>query len=391
MRRWIALTLAVLTALGAVLALRVHAAGEVTFTVINDVFVPSVTDDTMPLRRNGQSYVPYSVLLRLITVKVHNNKTLQRLLVYDFDHTLTFDLASGMAYDDAGTLYEPNAIRHNGTIYVPVSVICRVFGFTSSYITSSPIGNIVRISSEEITVPDEVLAVRAAERMQQLYDDYLASKKEPEEPVPPVDPEPENPNDEQKVPKLVFLEFEGALNDATERILDILSVRGYTASFFVSEADTPKEDTLRRVFAEGHTIGIFASKEKAASADMMRESIERTSDAVRGVLHTRPRLLCVPDVAELDTAQRDALIADGYRIWEANADPYADDRTATGIRLNVERLLQRMTRSAVIRLTSNDAVAEALPGILDYLKNEGATVLAIREWDTPINGAREVR
>lgn len=138
-------------------------------------------------------------------------------------------------------------------------------------------------------------------------------------------------------------------------------------------------------------VGILAPQDKAAGDDAMRTAIAETSDALRDVLHTRPRLLCVPGSASLSMAARDALVADGYRIWEKNVDPKADDRTAASIRLNVEYLLKKMTRSAVVRLTSNDAVAEALPGMLDYLKNEGSSVLAIREWDTPINGAREVR
>lgn len=393
MKRTIALALVLLTALGACLGLRVRAAGDVTFTVVNDLFVPTMSDGNMPLRRNGQSYLPYTMLTWLITVKVYYNKEYQRLLVYDTDRmlTMTFDLAAGIAYDDAGTELKPNAIRYNGTIYVPVSVICQVFGFTSSYITSSELGNVVRISTEEVTVPDDVLVVRAAGRMQQIYNDYLAAKQPGQTPGTPVGPDPKPTDDPQKAPKLVYLAFEGPLNDATDRMLDILAAHGATASFFIGASDVQREDTLRRMFAEGHMVGILAPQDKTVTEDAMRGAISDTSDALRDVLHTRPRLLCVPGSAGLSMAARDVLVADGYRIWEKNVDPRADDRTAAGIRLNVEYLLKKMTRSAVVRLTSNDAVAEALPGMLDYLKNEGSSVLAIREWDTPINGAREVR
>ena len=393
MKRTIAFTLVLLTALGACLGLRVRAAGDVTFTVVNDLFVPTMSDANMPLRRNGQTYLPYTMLTWLITVKVYYNKEYQRLLVYDTDRmlTMTFDLAAGIAYDDAGTELKPNAIRYNGTIYVPVSVICQVFGFTSSYITSSPLGNVVRISTEEVTVPDGVLVVRAAERMKQIYQDYLATKQPGQEPGTPADPDPKPTDDPQKTPKLVYLAFEGPLNDATDRMLDILAAHGATASFFIGASDAQREDTLRRMFAEGHTVGILAPQDKTMTEDAMRGAISDTSDALRDILHTRPHLLCVPGSAGLSMAARDVLVADGYRIWEKNVDPRADDRTAAGIRLNVEYLLKKMTRSAVVRLTSNDTVAEALPGILDYLHGEGSSVIAIREWDTPINGAREVR
>ena len=99
----------------------------------------------------------------------------------------------------------------------------------------------------------------------------------------------------------------------------------------------------------------------------------------------------MPGSRSLTQEQRDALIGAGYRLWEDNLDPRADERSAYSVRANVRTILQSMERNAVVRLLSNEASAEALPGILSDLSRTGHDIQVIREWHTPVNSAQEMR
>ena len=372
------------------------AAPSVIFTAVNDVFTPNMTDETMPVRIGGQVYTPYSLLTRLLTVSTHYNTTLQRLMVYNFDHTLTFDLANSITYDDSGIVYSYNAVRRNGTIYIPISLVCQVFGYYYSYITASPLGPVVRVNTGDVTISDAVLVERGGDRMQQIYDAYVSSlapeEEEPDdEPAAPDTPSAPDEPEETSTPGNVYLAFEGQLGPETDAILDTLSQWGVKAAFFISgEVTGDNADRLRRIFAEGHAVGLYAPGEYASMQDML-DALSAQNEAMRSVIRCGTRLLWMPGSSGLSQQQRDALINAGYRLWEDNLDPRAEVRTAYSVRVNVRTLLRGMERSAVVRLLNNEASAEALGGIISDLRSRDNTILTIREWDTPINGAREIR
>ncbi len=373
------------------------AAPSVIFTAINDVITPNMSDSTMPVRIGGQVYTPYSFLTRLLTISTHYNTTLQRLMVYNFDHTLTFDLANSITYDDAGIVYSYNAVRRNGSIYIPISLVCQVFGYYYSYITSSPLGPVVRVNTGDVSISDETLVERASGRMQQIYDAYVDSLAPPEEepddePDSPDTPsQPDDQTEEETSPGNVYLAFEGELGAETDSILDTLSQWEVKAAFFVSgDVTGDNADRLRRIFAEGHAVGLYAPGEYTSMQDML-DALSAQNEALRSVIHCGTRLLWMPGSAGLSQEQRDALINAGYRLWEDNLDPRADVRTAYSVRVNVRTLLRGMERSAVIRLMNNEASSGALGGVISDLRGQDNTILTIREWDTPINGAREIR
>ncbi len=398
MKRFAAVLALLCLTLAVLCAMHVSAAPSVTFTVINDVFTQNLSSGQMPVRIGGQVYIPYNTLSRLMSVKYYYNEKEQRVLVYNFDYTLTFDLANSISYDESGVVYSHNAVRRSGTIFLPAALICNKFGFYFSYITSAPLGPIVRINTEEVTVPDSVLVEKAQERMQQIYDAYVASIEpstdnpgDTSNPVTPSDPGGQNPPaGDLSAPANVYLAFEGPLNETTGGILDSLSQWDEKAAFFIAGEVDGQRDTLRRIFAEGHTIGLYVPGQYASSDELLR-ALDEQNEALCAVLHTKARLVWMPGSRQLTQQQRDALIGAGYRLWEDNLDPRADMRTAYSVRVNVRNILRGMQYSAVVRLLSNEASAEALPGILSDLRQAGNSVQTIREWSTPVNSAREIR
>ncbi len=373
-------------------AVQTAAAPSVIFTAVNDVFMQNLTAELMPVRIGGQVYIPYTTLSRLMTVGIYYNEKEQRVLVYNFDYTLTFDLANTITYDEAGVVYSHNAVRRSGTVFVPAALVCEKFGYYYSYITAAPLGPIVRINSEEVTVPDSILVSKAQARMQQIYDAYMAaSAPDPAQPdAPPDNPSAPDGGKEEPDPASVYLVFEGELTGYTAGILDTLSERGQKAAFFISGGIGEHRDALRRIFAEGHTVGLYAPGQYASAQERL-EALEVLNAQLSGVLCTRARLVWMPDSRHLTQQQRDALIGAGYRLWEDNVDPRADVRNGYSVRVNVRNLVQKMQRSAVVRLLCNEASAEALPGVLGDLRQAGNDIRVMREWNTPVNGAREIR
>lgn len=364
-------------------------APTVIFTAINDA-VQSLSANTMPVRVGGQVYVPYTTLSRLSPISVYYNVREQRVLVYNFDYTLNFDLANSITYDESGVVYSYNAVRRSGTIFVPISLVCQKFGFSYSHITVPPYGSVIRINTEAPILTDSEFVDRYLSRMEQVYDTYVESlAPEPSDPDTPEEPAEPSQQDEPE-PVAVSLAFEGPLTAETESILDSLENAGEQAAFFISGDVSEWRSTLRRILGEGHTIGLYAPGEYA-SVDELLSALQAQNDALCEVLHTRARLVWMPGSRSLTQEQRDALIGAGYRLWEDNLDPRADERSAYSVRANVRTILQSMERNAVVRLLSNEASAEALPGILSDLSRTGHDIQVIREWHTPVNSAQEMR
>ncbi len=394
MKRLAAAAMLLFVLLSLVPAPRTAAASDVIFTAVNDVFVSNLSADTMPVRIGSQMYVPHSTLARLLTVKTYYNEKEQRLLVYNFDHVLTFDLANSITYDETGVVYSHNAVRRSGTVFVPAPLVCEKFGYYYSYITSAPLGPVVRINSEAVTVPDSVLIEKAQGRMQQIYDAYIAStapdpggQTDPD--LPPADPDQPEPGDPEYSPS-VYLAFTGEPGSDAGAVLDALAQSQTTAAFFVSGDLAACRQTLRRIFSEGHTLGLYAPGPHT-SAEALLSGLEQQNELLSEILHTKTRLVFIPGCRSLAQSTRDALAAAGYRLWEDNVDPRSESRSGYSVRVNVRNMVSGMQYSAVVKLLCNASSAEALPGIVRDLQSAGSELLTIREWDTPINSAREIR
>ncbi|MEG1593920.1 MAG: hypothetical protein RR350_05870, partial [Oscillibacter sp.] len=132
-RKWAALLLAVL--LLCQLAAPAGAAETVYYTAVNEN-VLELNDATMPFWSGGYLYVP-SAVFRKLNLGLAPNNLKGNLIAYDMgDRTqyLIFDLNSGTVADGRGNGYYPGAVRRNGAIFLPVSVMAKAFGFTYSNI-----------------------------------------------------------------------------------------------------------------------------------------------------------------------------------------------------------------------------------------------------------------
>ena len=375
-------------------------AHAVTLTAINDSILP-LDESTMPARLGGETYVPYSVFTTLGVSASENDGVLD---LSANDETLSFSTAEGYVYDQNLNSYSTPAYEMNGTVYVPVKLCCAKFGFTYSSLTLQG-ENVLRVADGSAQSDSAFIAAHT-KVIENTIDDYKDSTSESDRsnntntnpaPAKPVD------NDTIEIPKVeekpakkpirVYLAYYGAPNENTAAVLDTLSESGRTAAFFlpVKSADWT-DDTVRRIAAEGHTLALLLDEDEKASGDALVEQLTLANERLRLLTGVQTRIVSVSTgCAQLSRAQRDALIAAGYRLWDATLDAGDEKGTAARAYAETAQRFSETDAAVVLRLHHSAATAEALSALSAYMTRQGIPSGTISLALTPINGADETR
>lgn len=191
-------------------------------------------------------------------------------------------------------------------------------------------------------------------------------------------------------PSTVYLTFDdGPTTSITPKILDILKEKGVKATFFIIDYGKDKEDLVKRIVEEGHSIGIHGGtheyKDVYSSAnaylnglDYMKEKIKNTTGLETNIIrfpggssNTVSRKYCegVMTILTNETVKR------GYRYfdWNVMSGDSGDVHDATGVYNNVIMGL-KPTRANVVLMhdfSGNNKTLEALPNIIDYGMSNG--------------------
>ena len=191
----------------------------------------------------------------------------------------------------------------------------------------------------------------------------------------------------------MYLTFCGAPDKNTAAVLDTLSESGRTAAFFlpVKSADWT-DDTVRRIAAEGHTLALLLDADEKASGDALVEQLTLANERLRLLTGVQTRIVSVSTgCAQLSRAQRDALIAAGYRLWDATLDAGDEKGTAARAYAETAQRFSETDAAVVLRLHHSAATAEALAALSAYMTRQGIPSGTISLAITPINGADETR
>lgn len=392
---------AVLLAALLLLSLAPASASGITLTAVNDSFLP-LTASSMPIRRSGELYVPYSVFTGTLGLRAFYDSQQQMLVMQGTSTTLTFSLSQSYVYDQNMNSFSSPAYSTSGGIFVPVRLICGQFGLSYSSISATG-ADVLRICNDNAVLSDHVFINSAASKIQDILDEYNngtpADGSGTTAPEPPpgggggtVDPLPETPDipaDQPIVrPSLVYLAFAGAPNGNTAAILEVLHTYGRPSTFFLPAAQAWTGDLLRAIAADGHSFGLLLSAEEGASADAADAANERLRAATGLTTHI---IMIDGGCHQLTQAQRDALIGAGYRLWDPTLT--ANDETQTARRTANLVLTSFAATSApsVLRLHHTDETAAALSTVLRDMAIYRVASTSITLSDPPINLAGENR
>lgn len=367
-----------------------YASNDITLTAVNDAFLP-LSASTMPTRRGGAQYVPYTVFSGALGISGAYSAAEQTLVMSNGVISLRFDLSRGTVYDQNMNSYTTPAYWINGTVYVPVKLVCGKFGLTYSNISAA--APILRICNNTASLSDSAFVSASTNAIRNMLDAYQKPETPPTStpennttttPPPSVDPMTGQPVQTPVLkPRAVYLTYLGAPSDHTRDILNQLEAYDLKATFFVPADGTPLNETLlRQIVGRGHTIGFTL----LSSAKDMNRKLRVANNTLFRATGTVSHLLCISDGSEhLSTIQRKGLEQGGYRLWDAALDSRDHSVGAVQAADTMIRAFGRTTDAVVVRMGHYGVSARTTEIISAYLLQNFIPIQTITFTKTPIN------
>ena len=199
---------------------------------------------------------------------------------------------------------------------------------------------------------------------------------------------------------VIWLTFDdGPSAKLTPKVLDILKKENVKATFFVINYSASNEPIIKRIVAEGHTIGIhgysheyskiYKSKETFMSniytlQDKIYKSTGVKSMYIRfpgGSSNTVSRKYCKGIMTELTKE----VLAKGFKYfdWNISSGDAGGAKNAKAVYKNVTKSLSKKRGNLVLCHDIHQKTLEALPDIIKYAKKEGYTFARIDD-STPM-------
>lgn len=370
-------------------------ARALTLTAVNDTLLP-LDDSTMPQRLGGELYVPYSVFSSL---GVSSSLEGGVLSMSSNGETLNFSLDEGYVYDQNLNSYTSPAYNMNGTVYVPVTLCCGKFGL--GYSTISVAGETVLRVTDGTAQSDSSFASSKSGEIESAINTYRGNpdassdpQVQPETPPAPEEPPiPEVEEEPAQKPAHVYLAFYGVPTANTPAVLDELDSAGRLATFFLpTDVSTWTDDTIRRIVAEGHTPALLLDADSSAAAEDLVASLTAANERLALLTGVSTRIVSNQDgCAALTEAQRDALVAAGYRLWDAALDSGDATQSAARAYATTAQRFASTDATLVVQLHHSRTTAQTVQSLTAYMSRQGIPSSRITLSNTPINGAGDTR
>jgi len=193
---------------------------------------------------------------------------------------------------------------------------------------------------------------------------------------------PENPT--------VYLTFDDGPSKLTPKVLDILQEEGILATFFVcGDQIGSREDTLKRIVREGHTIGNHSYNhtysDLYASFSKFWDQIQRNEKLIEETVGIRPTLIRAPGGTgtNFDAFYFYLLDQAGYEVYDWDVDSGDSRRVgvpAGEIIREVKKAPLRHEMNVLLHDGSGHAESvKALPEIIRYFKDLGYSFAPLTE------------
>lgn len=200
-----------------------------------------------------------------------------------------------------------------------------------------------------------------------------------------------------QVVKSVYLTFDdGPTKEVTEAILDALKEKNVKATFFVVGKEIPqREAVLKRIYEEGHAIGLHSYshnfKKVYATTESFIEEMEETEAKINEVLGTQLDINIIRfpggSAGRLSEPMLEQLHNKGYKIydWNINLEDGVKPNLAPSQLVENAKKITRDSDQLIILghcNSNNRTTAEAIAGIIDYYQKRGYTFKPIDQSTT---------
>jgi len=351
------------------------------YTVANDTLL-ELTYSSMPVVKNGIVYVPYTFFTNNFDIRTIYDSSSRALMYGSFGKTLIFDMKNEVTYDSSMNAITQTGIYVKNQPFVPAEFVAEYFGLNYSLIGDGPI---VRIYNNNVTYPDSFLTTTFKTRMSEMKMSLINESSEedpPETVVPPSRPDNDPPPVEVIPIVDVYTAFKVSTGGMTDKVLDILKTENIRSAFFIDASDIIEcRNILRRIWFEGHTIGIFADAE---DKDIV-SAIEDANNDIKTILKLKTNLLMLEnsETTEYESVVRDNIKNAGYRYWQSNISYEANKKGL--IKDSVLDNLSDGENTKVLLLDDSESTINELESILDGIKSGSFRILSIDSYSLPIN------
>lgn len=364
---------------------------KVYFMSVNDIIL-DLEDETMPRMVNGVLYVPYTMFDRNSTNGVslgvfsQYSRIKGAVMIYGAGGTLLFDLNNGTAHFDS-VLCDGKAIIRNSMVFVPLDLVCDLFGLSWSWIVMER-GDVIRVKSEEVVLSDRDFATAATFAVEARYQKYLQNKNTPQQPTPsepPADPSPSDSpsvtpaptptvpdNQAEAEDARVYLGFRMEDGEGFAAVLRYLEENGVYAVFFCDvEEVAARDEDIRSLLASGHHIGLRLN---ADTLDGQLDEFREGNRLLSRIAHTQTFLCMSENLARSDREK----LTESVCLWQTTLDATPQGRGQTRqVNAVVEKVSPRRTYFAL--MDDSRQSARALTSILTQLTDRGANFLLATE------------
>ncbi|WP_408894138.1 polysaccharide deacetylase family protein [Paenibacillus taichungensis] len=188
-----------------------------------------------------------------------------------------------------------------------------------------------------------------------------------------------------QVRKVAYITFDDGPSDYTDSILDILREYDVKATFFmIGQHLNQHKDAVKRLVEEGSYPGLHSISHdyntlyKSGSSKSFIEEFTKEQEMVKDIVGFTPMLIRAPygSSPQIDEAFRGDIAAAGFKMWDWTIDSL--DWNLPGQPNKVVEQVKSSLRwdKEVILLHEREQTVQALPRILDLLKEKGYQIEA---------------
>lgn len=345
-----------------IMPLPAEAATNVIFTAVNETLL-DLNDETQPFSKNGELYVPYTVVSGgELGIYYSRLRDKAQVVLYRQRSVLTFDLARGTAEGD-GVSYSQTAIARNDVIFLPMSVLTSFFSLNYTY-TRISYGSLLRVKNASSVLTDAAFLDAADAMLAQQYARYErthgSSQTNPQQ--------SDTPRGQSTVHLVLTLDRA----DAAANALNTLRQYGaYATLAFPDTALAENGDALRRAAASGHAIALQID---ATNKESILRRIAAGNETLWRSANLKTRLVYL---TAADAATAETVAAAGYCPIRIGVT--AGNARAASLSERILTSAVRGGKNCTAYLGRAGALPYALSSLLTALRSGGGTMTRLNE------------
>lgn len=258
------------------------ATNDLFFVAVNDTIPLTLSGDEKPYASATGLYVPYTVFNAAPGgVVAGYNANTQTLVLFSSQKSMTFNIGKGTYTDETDKVSDVLTTYKNGRLYIPLNLTTSHFGLSYSILTSKGGYTVLRFTNGR-QVYDDAQFLEKAETLIAYRVESIGNGQETDA----GQTDANEPETDEKTP-ICFL-----ITDASqmEAAMEELKRQGSSAAFFFTAEELEAyPDLVRKLYVQGHVLGLTVPDGETSPQTALREA----NELLDGLLHEKSLLVLV--------------------------------------------------------------------------------------------------